>query len=131
MDIAAFVHHLLRHASALDCFERIGLQVEGPIAQGHGYISADVFLRFYFNEKTGTIAFALIQHGERVWGIDRDNARGWHLHPADAPTSHVAIEAQTVGSMLDLLKTVLDARASRATPDTGAAGFEGEHGGAA
>lgn len=122
MDVATFVHDLLRHASALDCFERVGLQVEGPIAHGHGYISNDAFLRFYFNEKTATIAFALIQQGERVWGVDRDNARGWHLHPVDAPTSHVAIEAQTVGSILDLLKSVLDARASRATPAEPAAG---------
>ena len=115
MDVATFVHDLLRYAAHHGFFQRIGLQVEGPIAQGHGYIDDDI-VRLYFNETTGTIAFALIRQGERVWGVDRDNVRGWHLHPVEAPSRHLSIEAQTVESILDLLVIAVDALAITEAP---------------
>ncbi len=34
------------------------------------------FLQVYFNELTGTVAFALIEQGKRVWGVDYDKGRG-------------------------------------------------------
>ena len=84
MDVAQFVDELLSALADTGFFELVTLQVEGPIVHGHAYVREDLFLRFYFNEVSGTIAFALIEEQSRIWGIDFDNRRGWHLHSASS-----------------------------------------------
>jgi hypothetical protein len=66
-----------------------------------------MFLSFYYNQVTGTEAFALIEGARRIWGIDYDNIRGWHLHPAEAPDQHVAIEPQSVPAIIQWLGQAL------------------------
>ena len=44
------------------------------------------FMDVFYNEQTGTTAFALIRQGQRVFGAD--NTGGWHLHPFAAPDRH-------------------------------------------
>ena len=110
MDVGTFAARLLPALAASDAFDRVELRSEGPIAEGRAHVREDLFLRFYFNERTQTTAFALIQEeGERrrVWGIDRDNLRGWHEHPADDPTDHVVIEALTIAEVVTRLERVL------------------------
>jgi hypothetical protein len=89
-----------------DLFRRVVLQNESPIADGRAYISDDRFLSFYFNERTGTTAFALIDRNERIWGIDRKK-RGWHLRPLGKPQEHRDVEPVTIGEIIGLLARVL------------------------
>lgn len=51
-------------------FESVSLKAEGPTASGRAYVQgpAEQFLRVYFNEATGTTAFALIGNQQRIWG---------------------------------------------------------------
>ncbi len=49
-------------------------------------IASGGFVDAFFNEQTGTTAFALIRRGVRVFGAD--NTGGWHVHPFDDPTRH-------------------------------------------
>lgn len=65
------------------------------------------FLRFYCNEVTGTLAFALIKQQHRVWGIDFDNRRQWHVHPAENPEKHVPIDPLSVTEIVGRLQDVL------------------------
>ena len=44
------------------------------------------FVDIFYNEETGTTAYALIQSGQRVFGVDTTG--GWHVHPFDAPARH-------------------------------------------
>jgi hypothetical protein len=44
------------------------------------------FIDAFFNEQTGTTAFALIREGERIFGAD--NTGGWHVHPFADPDRH-------------------------------------------
>ena len=44
------------------------------------------FVDAFYNEQTGTTAFALIQAGRRVFGVD--DTGGWHIHPFDEPDRH-------------------------------------------
>ena len=44
------------------------------------------FVDAFYNEQTGTTAYALIQHDQRVFGAD--NTGGWHVHPFEDPTRH-------------------------------------------
>ncbi|MFZ1242165.1 MAG: hypothetical protein WAW20_14240 [Anaerolineae bacterium] len=109
MDVKRFVDELLSALAATRVFERVALQTEGPIASGRVYAkgSTERFLRVYFNEKTGTMAFALISEQPRIWGIDFDNRRGWHLHPVENPAEHRMIEPLSVSGIVLLLEDVL------------------------
>jgi len=44
------------------------------------------FIDVFYNEQTGTTAFALICQGHRVFGAD--NTGGWHVHPFASPEQH-------------------------------------------
>ncbi len=47
------------------------------------------FIDVFYNEQTGTTAFALIRHGLRAFGAD--STGGWHIHPFANPEQHVPI----------------------------------------
>jgi hypothetical protein len=49
-------------------------------------IASGGFVDAFFNEQTGTTAFALIRQGMRVFGAD--NTGGWHIHPFEDPSRH-------------------------------------------
>ena len=50
-----------------------------------GYVDA------FYNEQTGTTAYALIDQGQRIFGAD--NTGGWHQHPFRDPTDHDPLAA--------------------------------------
>lgn len=47
------------------------------------------FIDAFYNEQTGTTAYALISESKRIFGAD--NTGGWHVHPFSDPTQHVPI----------------------------------------
>lgn len=49
------------------------------------------FVDVFYNEQTGTTAYALIQGGQRVFGAD--NTGGWHVHPFEEPTRHDSLSS--------------------------------------
>ena len=110
MDVGAFAAALLRALADAGSFSQVRLRTEGPVAEGSARVEDDLFLRFYFNELTQTIAFALIRENDekqRIWGIDRDNRRGWHEHPVDAPADHRPIEPVPVAQIVARLRDVI------------------------
>jgi len=49
-------------------------------------ITTGGFVDVFYNEQTGTMAFAFIRQGQRVFGAD--NTGGWHVHPFAGPGRH-------------------------------------------
>ncbi|MCP4369688.1 MAG: hypothetical protein GY797_16485 [Deltaproteobacteria bacterium] len=108
MDVKTFTQELLDSLSDTGLFTRVTLQVETPVSSGYAYTgNEELFLRFYFNEMTGTVAFALIEAQQRIWGIDYDNRRGWHLHPETDSVGHIKIEPLSVSEIVAQLQNVL------------------------
>lgn len=109
MDVRGFVDELLLALAGTGLFGNVSLQTEGPIASGRASVqgSAEQFLRVYFNQATGTIAFALIGNQQRAWGVDYDNRRGWHVHPVENPADHVPVAPLSVSEIVLLLQDVL------------------------
>jgi hypothetical protein len=109
MDVHEFATELLQGLTDIALFDQVTLHSEGPIANGRAFFEDDInlFLRFYYNSKTGTLAFALIENKRRIWGIDYDSRRGWHLHPADDPTAHEPISKMPIQEIVMTLGTVL------------------------
>ncbi|MFN8490950.1 MAG: hypothetical protein U0350_25375 [Caldilineaceae bacterium] len=89
------------------CFQQISIVTEGPITKGYGYVSATLFVRFYMNQVTETIAFALIRDQERIWGIDHDKRRGWHQHPLEFPEKHEPIQPLAIADIMQELARIL------------------------
>ena len=49
-------------------------------------IGMDQFIDAFFNEVTGTVAFAPVESERRIFGAD--NTGDWHLHPFEDPSRH-------------------------------------------
>lgn len=60
---------------------------------------AETFINVFYNFTTDKTAFALVESGQRVYGVD--NARkGWHEHPFGDPARHVACAPVPFGDFL-------------------------------
>ena len=103
MDVAAFLQALLEALAGLSFVESVDLQTEAIVVRGRVQLEGDRFLQVYFNEETGTTAYALIEEGERTWGVDYDALRGWHEHPPADPDRHRDIEPMTPPEVVELL----------------------------
>jgi len=53
-------------------------------------IGPDLFVQAFLGELTGALYFALIERGQRIFGIDRESGR-WHEHPYEAPHRHTPL----------------------------------------
>lgn len=108
MNTSDFARDLLTALATLPPITKVDLQSEGPIVRGRALITTEIFLAFYYNQATQTQAFALIKHEQRIWGIDFDAWRGWHLHPTDDPAKHFPIESLSVPAIVEQLRRALD-----------------------
>lgn len=106
MDINQFLISLLHALSALDFIEKIDFQTEVFVLKGRAILKEKRFLQIYFNEVTGTTAFSLIEDDIRIWGIDFDNLRGWHLHPLKDSQSHQPLQDMTIDQIIKDLSNV-------------------------
>ena len=106
MDLSQFLLLLLRSLSKVDFVEKVDIQTEVYILKGRAILKKNRFLQIYFNEITGTLAFALIENNRRIWGIDYDNIRSWHLHPLENSEIHQSIEEKTIEEIIDMLSAI-------------------------
>ena len=106
MDINQFLLFLLSSLSTVEFVEKVDFQTEVFVLKGRVILKKNRFLQVYFNELTGTTAFALIEQEKRIWGIDCDNMRGWHLHPLDNSEGHRNIAPMDIGEIVRALTDV-------------------------
>lgn len=106
MDVSQFLVSLLHALSTLDFVKKVDFQTEVFVLKGRVILEKNRFLQVYFNEITKTIAFALIEDDKRIWGIDFDNTRGWHLHPLGNSEEHHEINSMTIEEIIDTFKKV-------------------------
>jgi hypothetical protein len=100
MDVNQFLNQVLEALSKLSFVENIDFRTEAIILKGKVFLGLTHFLQIYYNSETGTIAFSLIEKENRIWGIDYDYLRGWHLHPLENPDDHVRIKQKTVKEII-------------------------------
>lgn len=112
MDVVTFVSELMNGLSSIELVQDVTSQAEGPTVRGRAHFGGDLFLAFYYNQMTGTQAFALVRNEQRLWGIDYDNLRGWHEHPLGQLELHVILETQTISTIIPRLKHAVSGAAS-------------------
>jgi hypothetical protein len=74
------------------------------------FITADLFIQVYRNERFETSNLALIHNEKRIYA--RDQLGGlWHRHPVDKPDQHETSEegrrTVTIGQFLDEVESIL------------------------
>ena len=101
MDINSFLGELLQEISHLDFVDSIDFHIEVIAIKGRVLLKREMyFIEIYYNEVTGTMAFALIENNKRLWGIDHDNIRKWHEHPVENPLTHKPISEKTISEII-------------------------------
>jgi len=68
MGINQFFLSLLNAFSTLEFVEKVDFQTEVFVLKGRVILKKNRFLHVYFNELTGTTAFALVEQEKRIWG---------------------------------------------------------------
>ncbi|HLP46608.1 MAG TPA: hypothetical protein VK469_11700 [Candidatus Kapabacteria bacterium] len=113
MDVNWFLRQLLEQLSRLPFVKNLDLKTEVIVVKGRVFLDQNFFLQVYFNERTETTAFALVKEEKRMWGIDFDSIRGWHLHPVENPDDHQVIEPKTIAEIIDHLEKAWDVLTSK------------------
>ena len=108
MDVATFLSSLLEALADRSFVRSVDLHTEVVVVKGRVLLEDDRFLQVYFNERTGTTAFALIENDQRIWDVDYDDLRGWHVHPIGQPNQHADIESMTPQEVVETLARVWD-----------------------
>ena len=115
MDVVTFVSELLNGLATLETVQDVTSHAEGPTVRGRAHLGGGLFLAFYYNQVTGTQAFALVRNDQRLWGIDYDNLRGWHEHPLGETELHIALESQTISSIIKRMQSAIPGAAASAS----------------
>jgi len=100
MEVETLLSSLLEALGDRPFVRSVDLDTEAIMVKGRVQLERDRFLQVYLNERIGTTAFALIEEDQRIWGIDYDDLRGWHVHPVDQPDQHQSIEPKTPGEVV-------------------------------
>lgn len=111
MDIPQFQDELVRTLSNLDYVESVEIyQVNEVILKGKVLLKRNYRLeiRFSLYEKrfSYTLSFTLLLENERIWGLDRDNKIGWHVHPLGNVETHESIEEKSVSEIVNIFNSV-------------------------
>jgi len=61
---------------------------------------AETFINVFYNVTTDETAFALVESGHRVYGVD-DARKGWREHPFDNPAGHITCAPVQFESFLE------------------------------
>ena len=56
-------------------------------------IDREVFIQIYANIKKNKLNLALLLHGNRLYGADKEGGV-YHLHPFSDPTTHVMVKTE-------------------------------------
>jgi hypothetical protein len=67
----------------------------------------DYILEIRNNQQSSTLSFCLLKNQERLWGLDYDFIRDWHIHPIDNPNKHIKISPKTIKEILNILNLVV------------------------
>jgi len=108
VDVDGFLSSLLEALSDCPFARSVDLQTEAVIVKGRVVLEDERLLQVYFNEHTGTTAFALIENEQRLWGADYDSLRGWHVHPVERPNEHRNTAPMTPNEVVEALEEVWD-----------------------
>ena len=110
MEIAFIKNKIISELQKLDYIESIQLEeVDEFSVKGSAYITKNYILIIRFKDFHGKIplSFSLLYKNERIWGLDKDNKIGWHIHPLNNTSIHQTIEPKTIEEILEIFHSTI------------------------
>ncbi|HNH09440.1 MAG TPA: hypothetical protein PK683_13145, partial [Leptospiraceae bacterium] len=71
-------------------------------------LKREYFLETRMNQKSNTLSFCLLKDEKRIWGLDYDVLRDWHIHPFENPDSHLNISPKTLPEILEIFHSIME-----------------------
>lgn len=103
MDAFSFCKNAITAFYACQIIQSVEVRLlDEPVAKIKAVVNNDIFIDIFYNAETERCSFALIKNSERIFGVD--NAKFWHIHPFEDPSTHKKIEPL---SLTDFLNTIL------------------------
>lgn len=102
MTPAEFLERVRQAASAYSWITALDAHIVGQVARARLRLKPKAFIDVYYNAQTGSISFAYIERGHRLFGANNMKI-GWHIHPFGDPQEHRPSSPLTVQEFLELL----------------------------
>ena len=109
MEIDEFRSQVINGLNSLSYIDEIELyEIEENSFKGTAIVKRHYVLRVRFKFLAGvlTLSFTLLFENNRIWGLDKDNRIGWHIHPLNNTSTHEPIEEMAVGEIISILDSV-------------------------
>lgn len=107
MTTSEFKQKVSSEIKSLPYIEKIEIIESNGIVSGKVTLKINCFIRIFYNQKTIKISFSIILKGERIWAIDRDNRKGWHLHPFKNVKKHEPLNNPEIKEIIAEIKKVI------------------------
>ena len=103
MNIPEFQHHIYEVAFSSDICDIPFVRRISPTSINlRIHLTIGGFIDVFYNQESNRVAYALVQEGRRIYGLD--NTGGWHVHPFADPTQHLPITSKM--SFSDFVKEI-------------------------
>ncbi|MCX7998189.1 MAG: hypothetical protein N3A69_04450 [Leptospiraceae bacterium] len=109
MQLEEFRREILARLSSLKYVEEIQIsEIQEGGFSGEARVKVEYILniRFKMFREVLTLSIALIHKNQRIWGLDKDNRIGWHIHPLENPKIHERITEKSIQEILEILESV-------------------------
>ena len=79
--------------------------IKGKVTLRKSYTLEVRFTEFE-QEFNFTLSFTLLYNDERIWGLDKDNRIGWHIHPIGNPKDHEPIQPKSISEIISIFESM-------------------------
>lgn len=108
MDLETFEYEVRSALANLEYVQEVNISPRTPISlKGIVKMRCDYTLSIFYNASFFVLSFSLIFEQNRIWGVDRDNRIGWHIHPLSDPDWHQPTDEKSVVEIISLFDEVM------------------------
>ncbi|MCB1191341.1 MAG: hypothetical protein H7A23_05145 [Leptospiraceae bacterium] len=107
MHISEFIKAVQSELSQLNYIQETSIESEVFTARIKVKVKDALSIYIFYNQKTGTLSYALLNQYRRIWGIDCNDPVGWHEHTFENPEGHILIKPKNVYEVIRKLHTIL------------------------
>ncbi len=107
MHISEFIKAVQSELSHFDYIQEISVESEVFTTRIKVKIKETLYVHIFYNQKTETLSYALLNQQKRIWGIDSNDLAGWHEHTFEDPEGHISIKPKNVYEVIRKLHTIL------------------------
>lgn len=107
MHISEFISSAQEELHRLDYIKEVEIKSEVFTTRITSQVNEKLSIKIFYDEKTGTISYALLNQQRRIWGVDYTEMSDWHEHTFEDPESYISIQPKNTHEVIQKLNTIL------------------------